>query len=223
MACIGKKNIVFHPLKMASDYDVAAARSGHKDVAKRRRIVHLHYSEAVHCCLESAEGIDLGNYDIRPKPFGAHGYAARTEAVACDNDSPSGNHVIGGIHDAVPYALAGAVAVIEQMLAVRIVNGQHGEWQGPVARPCAELMNACGSFLAAADEIGRIFRMRFGEHGYEFSAIIDDDMGLKLQNSSDVFIILLFGCAKKGMNIHSFFGKRCADIVLGRKWVASGY
>ena len=60
---------------------------------------------------------------LAPSPARAHRDAAAAPAVAGDHDAQPGQQHVGGADDAVDRALPGAVAVVEQVLGLRVVDG----------------------------------------------------------------------------------------------------
>ena len=96
-------------------------------------------------------GIDFGDDHVGAESLGAHGHAASAPAVAGDHDLEAGDQKVGGANDAVNRGLAGAVAIVEEMLGFGIVHGNDGIFQRAVFRHGAETNHAGGGFLGAAD------------------------------------------------------------------------
>ena len=120
----------------------------------RRGPVHRHHREAVHRRLERPDRVDLG--DDHPGAHAAHPHrdALAAPAVAGDDDRLAGQQDVGGAQDAVDRALAGAVAVVEEVLGVGVVDGDHRELEQPfVERTVANNSGRC--FFRRTDDVGR--------------------------------------------------------------------
>ena len=72
-----------------------------------------------------------------PAPLGAHGQAAAAPAVAGDDEVQAGQQDVGRPEDAVERALARAVAVVEEVLGLGVVDGDDGIAEDVVAGPCS--------------------------------------------------------------------------------------
>ena len=72
-------------------------------------------------------GIDLGDDHLGAQAAGPQGDALAAPAVAADDDLPAGQQHVGRADDAVDGALAGAVAVVEEVLGLGVVDGDDRE------------------------------------------------------------------------------------------------
>src|SRR5208282_5314451 len=88
-----------------------------------------HDAEAVHHRLEGFGGIDFGDDDFGSGATGAGSEAAAAPSVAGDHEFRPGQQKVGGADDAVDGGLSGAVAIVEQMLGVGVVDGDDGKLQ----------------------------------------------------------------------------------------------
>ena len=79
--------------------------------------------EAVHQCLERAHRVDLGHDHVRAHPARSHRNAATHPAVAGDHELPSREEDVRRPDDSVDRGLARAVAVVEEVLVVGLVDG----------------------------------------------------------------------------------------------------
>ena len=96
---------------------------GDEDVALGRGHLHGLDPEPVHDGLEGAQRVDLGHDDLgadAPRPAG---HALAAVAVAGDHDALARQQHVGGTDDAVEGGLARAVAVVEHVLGVGVVDG----------------------------------------------------------------------------------------------------
>ena len=117
--------------------------------------------------------------------------------------------------------MAGAVAVVKQVLAVCIVYQHHGETElsGGVHR--SESKDAGGGFLAAADDSGNEFREFVVEGCDKVSAVVDYDVGANLQDSSDILEVLLFIAPVDGEDAQAFVYQGRCYVVLGAQGVGA--
>src|SRR5205823_1171513 len=81
--------------------------------------------------------VDLGDDHIRAHAPGAHGHAAPAPAVAGHDHRGAGDEAVGAAYDAVQGGLAGAIAVIEQVLGVGVVHRDDRELEHPALRHAA--------------------------------------------------------------------------------------
>ena len=75
----------------------------------------------------AADRIDLGDDDLSAEAAGPQGDALAAPAVAAHDDLPAGQQQVGRADDAVDRALAGAVAVVEEVLGLGVVDGDDRE------------------------------------------------------------------------------------------------
>src|SRR5690606_37234050 len=78
--------------------------------------------------------------------------AAAAPAVASDHEVLASQQHVGGADDAVHRRLAGAVAVVEEVLGHGVVHRNHGELQSAVGGHRLEADDAGGGFFGAADD-----------------------------------------------------------------------
>jgi len=78
--------------------------------------------------------------------------AAAAPAVAGDDDVLAGPEDVRGARDAIERALAGAVAVVEHVLRVRLVDGDDGVLEAVLAGEGAQADDAGRRLLGAADD-----------------------------------------------------------------------
>ena len=82
-----------------------------------------HHLEAVHHGLERTQRVDLADDDVGAVALGAHRDAVAAPAVADHDDAEPGDQHVGRPDHAVERRLAGAVAVVEEVLGVGVVDG----------------------------------------------------------------------------------------------------
>ena len=99
------------------------AGDGDEDIADLGGFVHGHHAEAVHHGFDALVGSISVTITSAPMALGAHGDAASAPAVAGDDHAQAGEQQVRRADDAVERGLAGAVAIVEEMLGERVVDG----------------------------------------------------------------------------------------------------
>ena len=103
------------------------SRDGDEDISDLRGFGQRHDAEAIHHRFQRLGGIDFGNDHIGAQPFGAHRHAAPAPAVSTDYHAEAGKEQVGGAKNSVKGGLTRTVAVVEEMLGIRIVHGDDGK------------------------------------------------------------------------------------------------
>src|SRR5216683_1709445 len=85
VAGVGDDGSVFHDFEVFFGQDALVAGDGAEHIAQFGGLVHGHYAEAVHVCLERLGGIDLGDDDLGSRAAGTASQASSTPAVAGDH------------------------------------------------------------------------------------------------------------------------------------------
>ena len=101
---------------------VLVAGHGDEDVAVAGGVGHRHHVVAVHRGLERAQRVDLGHDHVRAMPLGR---AARHRGRTSRSPRPRSrarDQQVRGADDAVDRGLARAVAVVEEVLGVGVVD-----------------------------------------------------------------------------------------------------
>ena len=126
---------VLHRLEMlaANDADVAGHRA--EDVADLGGLLHRHHPEAVHHRFQRPQRIDLGDDDLRAHAARALRQTPAAPAVAGDHEVLPGEQLVRRAQDAVERALARAVAVVEEVLCVGVIDGDDRVRQHAVLLP----------------------------------------------------------------------------------------
>ena len=123
MAAVGENCTVFHHLDVLASDGLDAAGERDEDVADFRGFVHAHDLMAVHSGFERADRVDLGYDCLRAHAASAEGDAASAPAVAGEDHRLARPEDVGGSGDSVEGALARAVAVVEEVLRVGVIDG----------------------------------------------------------------------------------------------------
>ena len=78
--------------------------------------------------------MDLGDDDVGTHPTGAHSDAFSAPAIPGDDDGAPGEQNIGRPNDAIERALPCSVAVVEEVLRLRVIDRDRRKGQLPI--PC---------------------------------------------------------------------------------------
>ena len=202
--------------------DVLVASDCDEDVAFFSGVSHRKYAEAIHHGFDSLHRIDFGDDDVSAMALGAHCNATSAPAVAGDNDLESGEEKIGGANDAVERGLASAVAVVEEMLGLRVVDGDDRIFQCAVFRHGAKADDAGGGFFGAGDDVFYLFGALSEEHGDEVGAVVHSHLRLVIESGAKVAVIsfVVFALDRIGRNVEVAIEGGC-DLVLRGERVGS--
>src|SRR5688500_19076015 len=100
-----------------------------KDVAYRSRLGNRHNAETVHHRFDCLDGIDFGDDHVCAHATRAERNAFTAPAVTNDDEVASGEQDVGRADDTVERRLPGAVTIIEEVLGLRVVDGNGREGQ----------------------------------------------------------------------------------------------
>ena len=212
-----------HDFHVLAVEDVHVAGRTAEDVADLGRLQHRHDTEAVHDRLQRLERVDLGDNDVGAHALGAHGNALAAPAVAADNEVLPCQQDVGGADDAVDGALARAVAVVEEVLGLRVVDGDDGELKLAGRGHRTQADDAGGCLFRAADDILQQVAALGVQHGDEVHAVIHRDVRLDVEHAVQMAVVLLSRLALDGVDRHLVVGhQRGGDVVLRAQRVGRG-
>ena len=194
-----------------------------EDVADPGRFHHGHHPEAVHDRLQRLERLDFGDDDVRAEALGAHGDAAAAPSVAGHDEVFAGQQDVGGADDAVDGALAGAVAVVEQVFGHGVVDRNDRVLERAVLGHGLETDDAGGGLLGAADDVLEQIGPVVVQGGQQVTAIVHGHVRLVVQGSIEMLVVGVVVLALDGIHGHLIVGhQRRGDVVLGAQRVAGG-
>ena len=222
VAGIGEDRAVLHHGEVTCGDHIVAARDGNENVAALGRLVHREDGEAIHVRFDRAHRIDLRDDDPRAETVRAHRHALAAPAVAADHDLLARDDEVRRAHDAVPDALAGAVAVIEKVLAVRVVDEHHRKAQLPGAIHRQQAQYTSRRLLAAADDLRDKLRILRMHPVHEIAAVVDNNVGGRFEHGVDRTLVLLRGRSVDGADVHPARGERRGNVILRGERVAAG-
>ncbi len=114
--------------------------------------------------------------------------------------------------------MSGAVAVVEQVLGVSIVDGNNGELQHAFLGHCAQADDAGGRFLGSADHAFKRVGALGVQNRDEIGAVVHRNVRLVVDGGQDVVVIRVVVLALDGKHRNVVIAdKRCGNIILGRK------
>ncbi len=189
VAGVADHRAVFHFFEVIVGDDGLVAGDGDEDVADFGGFAHGHHAEAVHHGFDGFRGIDFGDDHVRAVAFGAHGDAASAPAVASDDNAEAREQQVRGANDAVERGLAGAVAIVEEVLGERVVDGDDREFQRAVFGHGAEADHAGGGFFGAADDVLEQIGALGEELRDEVGAVVHGDLRLVVESGGDVRVV----------------------------------
>ncbi len=215
MAGVGQDGAVLHDGEISGVDDVLIAGDGDEDIADFGGVAHRHDGEAVHDRFQRPNRFYLCDDDIGAHAAGAQGDAVAAPAVAGDDDFLAGPQDIGGPGDAVKGALAGAVAVIEEVLGLGVVDGDDRVFQRPGGGHGPETDDACRRLLGAADDFTQQLGALGMQNSHQVGAVVHGQLRLDVEGGHDMFVIGLIILALDGVGGNAVYGQRRGDVVLG--------
>ena len=164
--------------------------------------------------------IDLGDDHPGAHALGPHGQTPAAPAVARHHQDAAGKQAVGGPDDAIDGALAGAVAVVEEILGVGVVHRDHGVAQHPVHGHGLQADNPGGGLFAAAPDARDEF-LALGMDGEDqVGPVVHTDLGFEIQSLVDVAVIgvAVFPLDGEGGDL-LVLGEKRGHVVLGAQGV----
>ena len=202
--------------------DIDIAGDGEEIVPQRCGFVHRHDLEAIHDRFNSFDGVYFRDDDMGTQSLGTHGNALAAPAIAGDDHGLAGDREVCAADDTVPCGLAGAVAVIEEVLAVGIVDRNHREFQLFILFQDLQAVYAGGCFFGAADEVLPCIHSRGMEQVYQVAAVVDDDVRHMVQGFIQEHGVFLVRATVPCIDGDAVLYEGCGNGILGGQWVAAG-
>ena len=159
---------------------------------------------------------------LAPSPR-AHGHALAAPAVPGHDHLLARDDQVRRAVDAVEHGLARAVAVVEQVLAVGVVDGDHREGQPPLALERAQAQHAGGRLLAAAQDAGAERGAARKQRVQQVAPVVDDDVRPARGGALDIGLILPLRRAVARADADPARGERRRHVVLRGERVAAGH
>src|ERR1700728_1647886 len=207
---------VFHSFEMIVGENRFVAGDGDENVADFCGFGHGHHAETVHHGFESAHWIDFGDDYVCAVAFGAHGDALAAPTIAGNNHPKSCDQKIRGAQNTVNLRLTRTVAIVEEMLGERVVDGDGGIFQRAVFGHGAKTNHASRGFFRAADDVFYEVGALSEQDGHEVGAIVHSDLRFVVQRGVDVRVIggVVFALNGESGDV-VILHQGCGDFVLG--------
>ncbi len=198
-----------------------AGRRDH-DVGVEQRVVEREDTMAVHVRGQRAHRVDLDDRDAAAEPVRRAGEPAADVAVADDAELAAGGEHVRQREDRGQRRLPGAVGVVEQVLALRVVRGDGGERQQTVRRERAEARDAGRRLLADTGELLEQIRPVLGHPPRQLGPVVDHELSAGLGDREQVGGELFGRRTMPRVHLDALACERSADRVLRREWVRTG-
>ena len=169
-----------HRLEVLAPEDVEVAGRGHEQLAPAGGVAVAHDREAVHQRLEGADRIDLDDRDVGAVAVHPRRDPLADPAVARDDDLAPGDEDVRGPQDAVERALAGAVAVVEQVLGLGLVDRHDREAERLVGGHRLEPDDAGRRLLGAGEDLLDLVGPLAVEQRDEVAAVVHRDLRMRV-------------------------------------------
>ena len=126
---------------------------------------------------------------MRAHPARAHRDAAARPAVARDHEALAGDQDVRRADDPVDRRLAGAVAVVEEVLGARVVHGDHRERERAVGLHRLQPDDAGGRLLHAGDDVAELLAAGAVENADHVGAVVHRQLRLVVDGRLDVAVV----------------------------------
>src|SRR5918993_5305238 len=224
VARVGDDAAVLHRGKVLAVDDVPVAGCRNDEVGDRRGLDHRHHAVAVHRGLQRLDWVDLRDDDVGAMTGGALGDAARAVAVASDRKRLARQEDVGRPDHAVNRALARAVAVVKEVLGIRIVDRYDRKGEHTLVGHRLEADDASGGLLGATehlwDQVGPLLEYPRNQ----VRAVVHRDMRGVVERGGEVTVV--------GVVVFALYGvygdvlvrhERGRHVVLRRERVRGAY
>ena len=177
---------------------------------------------AVHVRLERRHRLDLDHGDPSALAARVAGEPLADPAVADDAELAAGEVEVRQPVDRGERRLAGAVAVVEQVLATGVVRSDRGEREPACGVHGAQARDAGGRLLGDACEPRRELGPVLEDPRSQLGAVVDDELGFGVGDREQVGVELLARGVVGRVHLDPARDERGADRVLGRARVRAG-
>ena len=178
VAGVGHDRAVAHRLEVLAPEDVDVAGGGDEQLAPGRRLAGGPDLEAVHQGLEGAHRVDLDDRHVGAVAGHPRGDPLADPAVPGDHDVAPGDQDVGGPQDPVERALARAVAVVEEVLGLGLVDGDDREAERAVGGHRPQPDHAGRRLLGAREHVADLARPLAVEQRDEVAAVVHGQLRL---------------------------------------------
>src|SRR5205085_6180696 len=127
--------------------------------------------------------------DVRAHAARPRGYAPTDPAVAADDEALAGEEDVRRADDPVDRRLPGAVAVVEHVLRLRLVDGDDREAELALRLEGLEPDDARRRLLGAGDDLAELLAPRRVEDADHVSAVVHREVRLVVDGCLDVRVV----------------------------------
>ena len=220
MTRVGEDRAVLHALHVLRAEDALVAGGGHEDVADLGGTLHGQHLEAVHDGLDRLHRIDLGDDHVGAHSTRAIGDTAAAPAIAGDDELATREQLVRGADDPVDRRLPGAIAVVEEVLRLRLVDGDDRKAERTVALERLQPDDTRGRLLRAADDVAQLLAAMRVQDADDVGAVVHRDLRLVVDRGLDVLVVRVVVLALDGEDRDVvFLDERGCGLVLGGQWV----
>jgi hypothetical protein len=216
VAGVREDRAVLHRLEVLAAQDVLVAGRGAEDVADLGGLGHREHAEPVHDRLQGAHRVDLEHDDVGAHAARALGEPAAAPAVAADDEVAAGQQHVGRADDAVDRRLACAVAVVEEVLGLRLVDRDDGEGQDAVALHGAQADDAGRRLLGAGDDVRDALAAMGVQDADHVGPVVHRHLRARVHDGVDVLVVRVVVLVLDGEGRDPVLGhERGRHVVLG--------
>ena len=191
MARVREDAAVLDRAEVLLPHDVLHPRRGDDEVGALHGLRHRHHAEPVHRRLDRLHGVDLRDDDVRPEAVGPRRDPATAPAVPRDDERLPRDQEVRRGHDPVHRGLPRAVAVVEEVLHLRVVHVHDGELELPRLLHRPEPDDPRRRLLIRAPDLLQEVPALRVEEVHEVRAVVDHDVRLEVEDAVQVLVVLL--------------------------------
>lgn len=224
---IADNGVVGHSLEVNASQDITATSGGDEDLTNLGSLLHGCDLVASHGCLESIDGINLGDQDT-----GTHSTEGLSAALAyitetSNNGDLASNHDIGSPLDTVNEGLAATVQVVELGLGDTVVDIDGRNEELVILEHTVQVVDTSGGLLG--DTIAALEHLRVlgvDEAGQVTTVVKNQvELGTVLEGKElllEAPVVFLFGLTLPGKDRNTGGSNGGGGVVLGAEDVAAG-
>ena len=182
---------ILHVLERRSIDDVEVTRHGDPHIGVLGSLGTRHHAIALHVRLESLERVDFADNDAHAHASGTLRQATAAEAVTAHHEGASRKQAIGRAHDAVERGLARAVAIIEEVLGVGVVDVERGVLERAGCGHGCQADDTGRRLLGAADDVLEGVLAIAVDAIAEVGTVVHRDLRLGIDDGVEVLVVCL--------------------------------
>ena len=187
---------------------------------QRGRLAGGHHLEAVHQRLEGADRVDLDDRDVRAVAGHPRRDPLAHPAVAGDDDLAAGDEDVRRPQDPVERALAGAVAVVEEVLGLGLVDRDDREAEGVVGGHRPQPDDAGRRLLGPGEDLRDLAGPLAVEQRHEVAAVVHRQLRMGVGDRVEVRVVGVAVLAAAGVGRRSRTRRRAPPRR--RPWSRAG-